>query len=204
MIKGQIKLAMFKMKWKKRNRHNSVGVNNIFDMNLVNVGRRSYGRIHVVMHNSLNRLLIGSYCSIAGDVVFLLSGEHNVSTISTFPFKVKCFGEKMEGDSKGDIVVGDDVWIGYRATIMSGVTIGQGAIIAAGAVVTKDVPPYAIVAGIPAKVVKYRFDEKIIKRLVSVNYDLWDDSFIEDNINKIYAPIETIEDLDWISMTERT
>lgn len=204
MIKGQIKLAMFKMKWKKGNRHNSVGVNNIFDMNLVNVGRRSYGRIHVVMHNSLNRLLIGSYCSIAGDVVFLLSGEHNVSTISTFPFKVKCFGEKMEGDSKGDIVVGDDVWIGYRATIMSGVTIGQGAIIAAGAVVTKDVPPYAIVAGVPAKVVKYRFDERIIKRLVSVNYDLWDDSFIEDNINKIYAPIETIEDLDWISMTERT
>lgn len=199
MFRNQIKLAIFKIKWKIKNRHNSVGVNNVFDMNFVNIGRRTYGRLHVIMHNSKNKLSIGSYCSIAGDVVFILSGEHNVSTISTYPFKVKCFGKKMEGESKGDIIVGDDVWIGYRATILSGVTIGQGAIIAAGAVVTRDVPPYAIVAGVPAKVIKYRFDEKIIDRLEQIKFDLWDDYFIEKNIDKLYKPIVEPQDLNWIT-----
>lgn len=87
-----------------------------------------------------------------------------MSGVSTYPFKRKLFHGGEEAVSKGDIIVGDDVWVGYGATILSGVHIGQGAVIAAGAVVNKDVPPYAIVGGIPAKVIKYRFSESVCKK----------------------------------------
>ena len=77
----------------------------------------------------------------------------------------------MEGTSKGDIIVGDDIWIGYGAVILSGITIGQGAIIGAGAIVTKNVPPYAVVGENPAKIIKYRFEENIIKELLRIDFN---------------------------------
>ena len=105
--------------------------------------------------------MIGNYISIAQNVHFLLDVEHFANHISTYPFKVKLLhSQKSESFSKGDIIIDDDVWIGYGATILSGVRIGQGAVVATGAVVTSDVPPYAIVGGVPAKVIKYR-NEKI-------------------------------------------
>ena len=106
-------------------------------------------------------------------------------------------GEMYEGQSKGDIVVADDVWIGNRAMIMSGVHIGQGAVIAAGAVVTKDVPPYAVVGGVPACVIKYRFSEKVIKELVKIDYSKLDKRVVCDELEKLYIEVneENVNDL---------
>jgi serine acetyltransferase len=88
---------------------------------------------------------------------------------------------------KGDIIIENDVWIGAKATIMSGVRIGNGAIVAAGSVVSKDVPPYAIVAGNPAKIVKYRFDEEQIKKLLSICWWDWDEQKIKDNAMNMWS-----------------
>ena len=110
------------------------------------------------------------------------------------PYKVKLLNQPLEGVSKGDIVVGDDVWFGFRSTIMSGVHIGQGAIIAAGAVVTKDVPPYAIVGGVPAKIIRYRFANEVISELMKVDFEKVDRSYCEKNIEQMYSQINTVED----------
>lgn len=197
MLSGIIKLILFKRKWRKKNRHNSVGVNNVFNVDLVEVGKASYGMIHVVMHNNINRLIIGNYCSIGGECVFVVSGEHYFDRISTFPFKVKCLEEPLEGVSKGDIIIKDDVWIGYRSIILSGITIGQGAVIAAGSVVTKDVPPYAIVGGNPARVIKYRFDENIREKLCEIDFSKLNKEFITHNIERLYSPILSTKDALW-------
>lgn len=97
--------------------------------------------------------------------------------------------------SKDNITVGDDVWIGYRSTILSGVQIGQGAIVAAGSVVTKDVPPYAIVGGVPAKVIKYRFPQEVIDKLVKADYSRLTSEKISKNLNEMYLPL-TADNVD--------
>ena len=135
--------------------------NRIFPNNLISVGAYSYGEIDLSAYdknNTKDRLVIGSFVSIAKGVKFFLHEEHQTSTYTTFPLRSVLLGKQFSCDAmaKGSIVVEDEVWIGGRATILSGVTIGKGAIIAAGAVVTKDVPPYAIAGGVPAKIIKYR------------------------------------------------
>ena len=107
-------------------------------------------------------------------------------------------GEKAEANSKGDIIIDDDVWIGYRAIVLSGVHVGQGAVIAAGAVVTKDVPPYAIVGGNPAKVINYRFDEDMIDKLLEFDYTGIDEKLISQHIDELYQKMEGIEQFSWI------
>ena len=98
--------------------------------------------------------------------------------------------EKEEAFSKGDIFIDDDVWIGYRSTIMSGIHIGRGAVIAAGSVVTKDVPPYAIVGGVPAKVIKYRFDNEIREFASRVDYNKFDKDFVRENLDLLYKEVD--------------
>jgi acetyltransferase-like isoleucine patch superfamily enzyme len=145
--------------------------------------------------NTRSKLIIGNYCSIANDVFFLLDSEHPVHTISTYPFKVKCFGYEAEAICKGDIVVDDDVWIGTNVIINSGIRIGQGSIIASGSVVVKDVEPYTIIGGNPAKFIKYRFDEKIRQYLQKIDLCKLYDSFTPNDIDFIYTDI-TIEQLE--------
>lgn len=189
-LKKYIKFTALQCMWKKKNPHNTTQIENIFDINCVEVGRGTYGKIFVLNHNVGNKLTIGAYCSIAPGVVFVLNSDHNLKTVSTFPFKVKILRSEMfEAVSKGDIFVGDDVWIGLNAIILSGVHIGQGAVIAAGAVVTKDVPPYAVVAGNPARVVKKRFDEEIISKLLTINYGELDKKDIERSISQLYMEV---------------
>lgn len=144
-------------------------------------------------------LYIGSFCSIGDNVVFLLGIDHPTNFISTFPFRVKIEKkDEMEAISKGNIVVDDDVWIGYGATILSGVHIGQGAIVGANALVTKDIPPYAIAGGTPAKLIKYRFEERIINELLKVDFDSLTDDMIIDNIDDLYKEMTDISQISWM------
>jgi acetyltransferase-like isoleucine patch superfamily enzyme len=163
---------------------------NIFRIDKVSVGKKTYGILNVTDYSPADtKLVIGSYCSISPGVQFLLGGEHQIDSISTFPFKVKCFEYEREAGSKGNIVVGDDVWIGTNAIICSGVKIGQGAIIAAGAVVTKDIEPYAIVGGNPAKLIRHRFGEEIRDKLLNTEIVKLFDSFEKKDVELIYSPL---------------
>ncbi len=131
---------------------------------------------------------IGSYCSIADRVVMTIGGGHPIDWVSTYPFRIRFDlpGAYNDGlpDSKGDIVIGNDVWIGREARVLSGVTIAHGAVIAAYAVVAKDVPPYAIVAGNPARLVRYRHDPETIARLLALAW--WD--WPEERVRR-YVPL---------------
>ena len=118
--------------------------------------------------------------------MFFLGGEHRYRYISTYPFK-KRFLDIPESDTKGDIIIKDDVWIGYGCTILSGVTIGQGAIIGAKSVVARDIPPYAIYVG--NKVIKYRFSEEVIKKLLEIDFSKIDEDCIKKNIDELYTEV---------------
>ena len=190
MILSYLKRFFFRKRFRKHNLHNFAQAVNIFDLNRVEIGKRTYVAINLIDFSpSETKLKIGSYCSIAGGTVFLLGGEHNISTISTYPFKSKLYGVEREAGSKGNIIINDDVWIGENALICSGVTIGQGAIVAAGAVVTKDVEPYAIVGGNPARIIKYRFDESLRKKLLMIDLVKLFDSFKEEDMDIVYSKI---------------
>lgn len=189
---------LFKRKWRKCNPNNNTNAEDIFDPTLVEVGDYTYGGLRVLTYNKDNKLYIGKFCSIAQDVMFILSGDHYTKHISSYPYRVWIMNEKQEGISKGNIIVDDDVWIGFRATILSGVHIGQGAIVAAGSVVTKDVPPYAIVGGIPAKVLKYRFTPEMITELLNVDYSQLTEEMIKEHIEDLYRDLEDTSQLWWI------
>lgn len=188
-LRKHIKLNAFRRKWVRQHPESELIPMNCFPSGVVEVGRYSYGELNVVTFDSRTKLRIGSFVSIAQQVVFLLDVEHYIDHLSTFPWKVKMLGESTpETFSKGDIVIDDDVWIGYGATIMSGVHVAQGAVIAAGAVVTKDVPAYAIVGGVPAKVIKNRFPkEKADKIVNTMDYSKITRKWVEEHIDDLYA-----------------
>ena len=136
-------------------------------------------------------ILMGRFCSLANKIYFIMGANHPYKNVSSFPFDLKKFVEKIFGSvnpisfrrpNHYQIIIGNDVWIGQNATILGGVKIGNGAVVGAGAVVTKDIPPYAIVAGNPARVIKYRFDEETIKKFLAVKWWNWDLKKIADNM----------------------
>lgn len=151
------------------------------------VGPHTYGapNIEHYAHDS-TRLVIGPYCSIASNVTFVLGGNHKMHAVSTFPFRLRWeldgAGEDGQPWSKGQINVGADVWIGTGATILSGVDIGTGSVIAARSVVTKSCEPFSILAGNPAKVVGRRFSEDIARRIIATNWWTWPEPFIREHI----------------------
>lgn len=138
-----------------------------------------------------DKLIIGKFCMIASDVKFIMNGaNHLTSALTTYPFAIfeKGWENAMDGKSypqKGDINIGNDVWIGYNATIMAGVTIGDGAIIATNATVIKDVEPYSIVGGNPAKEIKKRFSKDIISKLLDLKWWNWDIEKITKNVQSL-------------------
>lgn len=190
-LKSWIKLLITRKRWRSSNPHNQTYAINAFDISLVTVGKATYGGIKVYSSASAGRLIIGSYCSIGPEVVFVMNNEHKLDSFSSYPFKVKALREQREEAlTKGGIEVADDVWIGARATILDGVHIGRGAVIAAGAVVTKDVPPYAIVGGLPATILRYRFQDELIQRLVKFDYDMLTEEYIRRHVEDLYAPLD--------------
>lgn len=167
---------------------------------------RKNGPLQFETHNVLYnydyekvKLVIGKFCAIAAETKFLMTGDHKLDGISTYPFPIFQNGwesafELTSLPVKGDILIGDDVWLGYDSLIMNGVTIGSGAIIAARAVVKKDVPAYSIVAGNPARVVKMRFDDETIRRLLFIAWWDWDIDKINRNLAHICSlDVEALE-----------
>ncbi|OPY58764.1 MAG: Chloramphenicol acetyltransferase [Pelotomaculum sp. PtaU1.Bin035] len=153
---------------------------------LVKVGGYTYGTPSIISFpGDKNEVTIGSYCSIADGVTIFVGGNHRVDWITTFPIRLmfELVKEPDEGvvASKGDVIIGSDVWIGNGATILSGVEIGSGAVIGARAVVSKSVPPYAIVVGNPGRVVKKRFSESQIERLLEISWWDWPPEMIAAN-----------------------
>lgn len=160
-----VKLYLIKKRWRKNNKHNYTTLMNSVDSEIIKVGVGTYGPINISSWNSKDeKLVIGNYCSIANNVLFILGGEHSYKGLTTYPFKAK-LENKIEAFSKGPIIISDFVWIGTNVTILSGVNIGEGSIIGAGSVVSKDVLDYSIVAGNPAKLIKMRFENDIIEIL---------------------------------------
>lgn len=158
---------------------------------------RDFERNNVLYHYPINhdKLVIGKFCSIACGAKFLFnSANHTLDSLSTYPFPI--FFEEWNldvkditkaWDNKGDIIIGNDVWIGYGAVILAGVTIGDGAVIGTHAVVTKDVPPYTIVGGIPAKPIKKRFLQENINTLLKLKWWDWSKEKISQQISDIQS-----------------
>ena len=158
---------------------------------------RDFEKNNVLYHYPVNgdRLKIGKFCSVACGAKFLFtSGNHSLRSLSTYTFPIfyEHWGLDSKNirdawDNKGDIVIGNDVWIGYEAVILSGVTVGDGAVIGTRAVVTKDVPPYTIVGGVPARPIRRRFDPQTIARLEELRWWDWEEERIARNLSAIQS-----------------
>jgi acetyltransferase-like isoleucine patch superfamily enzyme len=155
---------------------------------ITSIGKYTYGNNNIKLHNygDGTTLTIGSFCSIAGNINIYLGGNHRTEWITTYPFghinqdKFNTFNGVGHPKTNGNVVIGNDVWIGGNVTIMSGIKIGDGAVIANNSHVVKDVEPYSIVGGNPAKLIKYRFSEEQISKLLKIAWWNWSD----DKINK--------------------
>ena len=188
--------------------HSTVYLKNVVDDPSISVGEytiyddfvrdpRDFQRNNVLYHYPINRerLVIGKFCSIACGAKFLFnSANHTLRSLSTYIFPVlfEEWGLDVERipeawDNRGDIVIGNDVWIGYEAVVLAGVTIGDGAIIGTRAVVTRDVPPYTIVGGVPAKPIRTRFPEKTIQQLLELRWWDWPPERVARGIDAIQS-----------------
>ena len=139
------------------------------------IGQGTYGQPEVISFRDGTALAIGSFCSISDSVKIMLGGEHRTDWVTTYPFShfyPEAAKFKGHPHTRGDVIIGHDVWIGYGALILSGVHIGNGAVVAARSVVRSDVEPYSIVAGNPARHVKFRFSESAVAALEKIAW--WD------------------------------
>lgn len=147
------------------------------------IGVHTYGSsIRIFRDAAEHTLTIGDYCSLAEGTTFWVGGGHRTDWVTTYPFNM--FHDEfahIEGHpvSRGDVIIGNDVWTGFESVIMSGVTVGHGAVIGARSVVTRDVPPYTIVAGVPAKIIRKCFDDEIIARLLEIAWWDWDEASVD-------------------------
>jgi acetyltransferase-like isoleucine patch superfamily enzyme len=165
----------------------------------MSIGKYTYGDHNLSIHYSDSgaKLIIGNFCSIAGNINIYLGGNHRTDWVTTYPFGhinqhiFNNFNGEGHPATKGDVIIGNDGWIAQNVTIMSGVTIGDGAIIANNSHVVKNVEPYSIVGGNPAKLIRYRFTTEQIKKLLEIKWWDWDD----EKINK-FTPLLCNEDID--------
>jgi len=154
------------------------------------IGRGSFGTPRIEKWKiNCGTLEIGNFCSIARNVTIFLGGDHHTEWVTTSVVSdylgIRGYPQVR---TDGNVIIGNDVWIGTEAFILSGLKIGDGAVIGARAVVAKDVPPYSVVVGNPARVVKKRFSEDIINKLLKIEWWKWDDEKIKENIHLIMSP----------------
>lgn len=158
------------------------------------IGKYTYGNPNIIDWNDGSTLTIGNFCSIAnGTVIMLGGGGHNAKYVSTYPFPShpRLWGRSLEYKiKKGGVRIGNDVWIGFGVIILPGVTIGDGAIVGAGSVVAKDVPPYGVVVGNPARTIKKRFTEGEIKKLLKMKWWNWSNDKIKKNAKLLHGPLK--------------
>ncbi len=155
------------------------------------IGRWTYGDLRVDSWDDGATLRVGAFCSIARGVRVVLGGEHRSDWVTTFPFYALWESARhisSDPSTKGDVVIGNDVWIGTEALIVSGVTIGDGAVIGARSLVAKDVEPYSIVAGNPARLVRRRCSEHLVQRLLQLRWWDWDDEVIAQLVPWLLSP----------------
>ena len=154
------------------------------------IGAGTYGYPDIDHYDAGATLLIGRYCGIASGVKILLGGEHHHDWVTNYPFSL-LFDQTRDLPgypmTKGDVIIGNDVWIGNGAMILSGVTIGDGAVIAARSVVSKNVEPFEIVGGVPAKHIRYRFDSKTIESLRLIEWWNWPESKIIESAHLLQS-----------------
>lgn len=189
-LKERIQLTIHQYKWLALNPHNETHAGNLFDARKVSVGRYTYGPISVLDADGGSKLYIGSFCSIAEGVTFILSGGHRPSRLTTFPLSTFVLDVKEPGASRGDIAIEDDVWIGHRAIVMDGVRVGRGAVVGAGSVVTRDVRPYSVVGGVPAREIGLRFREDLLDEVSRFDFDQMDTEFIRTHAASLLIDLE--------------
>ena len=170
--------------------HQRENINRLINNNKLIIGSHSYGINNLNIHTykgSESSIIIGKYCSLSRNITLISGGIHPVNWISTYPFRINwnMDGKYEDGMpySNGDIIIGNDVWIGTGVTILSGVTIGHGAVIAAGSMIVKDVESYAVVGGVPGKIIHFRFDEVQINELLELKWWDWTHERIVKNIS---------------------
>lgn len=166
----------------------SIYTKDIFKDKNYNIGAYTYGKPNVIFDNQGTNLKIGKFCSIAANVTIFLGGNHRTDWISTYPFNVLSddfpAAKKIAGHpaTKGDVIIGNDVWIGNNVTILSGITVGDGAVIATGAIVSKNIGAYEVWGGNPAVLIKKRFDDKQIQKLLNIKWWDWEIEKINKNV----------------------
>jgi acetyltransferase-like isoleucine patch superfamily enzyme len=157
----------------------------------VGYGTYGVGEKTVLLFREDDKVVIGKYCSVAYGVTIVASGEHNFRGVANYPFAAILEHDiNRDTNTKGNVQIGNDVWVGANVTILSGVNIGDGAVVAAGSVVVSSVPPYAIVGGVPARVIKYRFEPEIIDGMLVVAWWNWPEEFIRKNMELFYLPVK--------------
>lgn len=144
---NKILLSIVNFRWKKNNQKNNIKLKSVIPLEMLDVGKATYGNLNIKVYDKKAKIKIGNYCSIADNVVFLVGGEHDYKRISTFPFQSLIYKQKTKKNEKNDIVVDDDVWIGYESLILSGSHIGKGSVIGARSVVKGEIPPYSVYVG---------------------------------------------------------
>jgi acetyltransferase-like isoleucine patch superfamily enzyme len=160
----------------------------VFENKKYIIGDCTYGKPIVLFENAETNLTIGKYCSIADNVTIFLGGNHRLDWLSTYPFNVLKLKYPLakniigHPETKGDVIIGNDVWIGNGVTILSGVTIGDGAVLAAKSVITKNVKPYEVWGGNPAKLMKNRFNKETTIKLLELKWWDWDEERVAGNV----------------------
>jgi acetyltransferase-like isoleucine patch superfamily enzyme len=188
-VRDSFRLAAHRADWRRRNPHNFTTAARLFPSDRVGVGNFTYGPLNLHFFGLPDEAIrIGAFCSIASNVTMLAGGEHSFDRASSYPLERHiAAGADVGSVSKGPITIGDDVWIGFGCTILSGVSIGQGAVLGAGSVVASDVPAYGVHAG--GRVVKYRFSDDDIAALCRFDWSGLTREEVVANLEMLKEPV---------------